>query len=61
MGKKCSFWVLGEKVEGRSVSLDLKVRIPGAQGNIHRFGTLFLDLVLKLRVTEEGKEKSCNR
>lgn len=36
----------------------MKVRIPGAQGNIHRFGTLFLDLVLKLRVTEEGKEKN---
>lgn len=61
MGKKCSCWVLEEKVEGRCVSLDLKIRIPGAYENIHKFGVLFLGLVLKLRVIEEGKAKSCNR
>lgn len=45
MGKKCSCWVLREKVEGRCVSLDLNKKIPEAQENIHIFGTLFLGLV----------------
>lgn len=32
-------------MEGRCISLDLKENFPGAQENIHIFGTLFLDWV----------------